>query len=481
MCGPGARAGRDDAGLRGALVTNALRRVLERGRERFARFLSSRFAFHTVVVALLFVPHVFGSWLSPAPYHFGLPRISSGDEPHYLLFIHSLIEDHDLSLANNYESVHRGSEQAGLLFRHSTLDHHTVWFVGDRRVHWFEVFELEASKWQIDAAGAPVPTVRPGVDPALLPRVEAPWNAPGLAILLAPLLYIARNTPYVESLATLFSALAIVIATLFWRRLAGSLTHDQRAINLGLALSFLGTPAWHYGRSLFSEPYLVCLILGGYAFALARPRFYLAGFFIGLAIFIKPVAALIGMPIGIWLLATGQLRAAVRFSIPVVLSVAALLVLNRVLYGGFLRSSNDFVSANPIYAALNMLAYPTRGLLMTAPIVLAAAAGWPQLVRKSRSFLAPLAACVLFFVVVAFNRAWAGGHAYSIRFLLPLMPLFCLGLVRQLEPDESTCSRKPYLVFVGGLSVLINALAAAQYWRAFSNHPFIYLIPNSDF
>lgn len=36
------------------------------------------------------------------------PRVYSGDEPHYLLTVNSLLFDHDLELQNNYRSVWEG-------------------------------------------------------------------------------------------------------------------------------------------------------------------------------------------------------------------------------------------------------------------------------------------------------------------------------------------------------------------------------------
>ena len=37
-----------------------------------------------------------------------VPDVQSGDEPHYLVMIHSLLDDRDLDLANNYRAAHRG-------------------------------------------------------------------------------------------------------------------------------------------------------------------------------------------------------------------------------------------------------------------------------------------------------------------------------------------------------------------------------------
>lgn len=443
-----------------------------------ARFLGSRFAFHFVVAVLLFVPHLFGSRESPKPYHFGVPRIHSGDEPHYLVFLHSLVDDGDLSLANNYDAVHKGSMDAGLLFRGSALNHHTIWFVGDHRVHWFEIFRQEGP-WGKDPEGHPFPVVRDGTDPRWIPTMESPWNSVGLPLLVSPVFMLLKrlgHADWTEPVATILSAIAVLIASIFWRILAGGFTNDRRIINIGIAFAFLGTPAWHYGRSFFSEPYLIALMTGAYAFAIVKRHYMLSGFLIGMAIVIKPVAAVMGVPIGILLLARGEIGNAVRFSIPVAMWVGVQLGINRWLYGSILHTSNEFVPGYIVSNGLQLIAHPTRGLLATAPIALVAAAGWPALAKHSRAALAALAACIVFYLLVAYNYAWSGGYAYSVRFLVPLVPLFSLGLVPLLKSPY-----RRFVIAVGMLSIVINGLAAVQYWRAFHNHPFLYLVPSTEY
>lgn len=442
-----------------------------------SRFVGSRYAFHSVVAVLLFIPHLFGSRESPGPYRFGVPRISSGDEPHYLVFIHSLVDDGDLSLANNYANVHRGSEDAGLLFRGSALNHHSIWFVGDRRVHWYEVFDQEGA-WGKDADGHPIPLVRAGMDPALVPRVEAPWNSAGMPLLVSPIFFAAKKLGFeawFEPVATVLSGIAVLVASIFWRILASRFTSDRRILNLGVALAFLGTPVWHYGRSFFSEPFLVMLLTGAYAFGVARQRYVVAGFLVGMAVFVKPIALLMGLPLGVMLVLRGRVIHIVKFGAPLALWIGAQLVENAILYGSPVHGSNKFVSGNLFSNGLALLGHPTRGLLATAPIVVVAIAGWGPLMKHAREASAPLAACVLFFLVVAYNYAWSGGFAYSARFLVPLMPLFCLGVVPLLRSQF----RRGILV-ISVLSLTINLLAAVQYWRAFGSHPFLYMLESTD-
>ena len=54
------------------------------------------------------------------------PAVWSGDEPHYLIIISSILADGDLSLTNNYQSARFGRLDAGQEFRGKNLDHHTL-------------------------------------------------------------------------------------------------------------------------------------------------------------------------------------------------------------------------------------------------------------------------------------------------------------------------------------------------------------------
>ena len=51
------------------------------------------------------------------------PDVISGDEPHYLLIVHSLLEDGDLALADDYAAVAAGQAYAGRAFAGVELDH----------------------------------------------------------------------------------------------------------------------------------------------------------------------------------------------------------------------------------------------------------------------------------------------------------------------------------------------------------------------
>ena len=103
--------------------------------------------------------------------------------------INSLLNDGDLNLANNYAAVHAGAQQAGLNFAGVALDDHTVWYQNGRRWEWPHVYEIDEDLWRYNAAGHPVPTLRPGQTPPAPGHPEYSTHPPGIALLLAPLLF----------------------------------------------------------------------------------------------------------------------------------------------------------------------------------------------------------------------------------------------------------------------------------------------------
>ncbi len=119
-------------------------------------------AFCIVMAALLLAPH-FSS---------GFARAFSGDEPHYLLMLNSLLNDGDLDLANNYANVHAGGNQAGESYAamHSRSSHAAD--IDGRRVDCREFYDFAHGEWQAGADGEVHPVHKPGVvaPPASVPE-----------------------------------------------------------------------------------------------------------------------------------------------------------------------------------------------------------------------------------------------------------------------------------------------------------------------
>src|SRR5579872_3281676 len=70
------------------------------------------------VSRLEFVPHQ-GFQIVPT-------QAISGDEPHYVLVINSILFDHDLEIKDDYKRVAAGGIEAGALFRGIKISHHSI-------------------------------------------------------------------------------------------------------------------------------------------------------------------------------------------------------------------------------------------------------------------------------------------------------------------------------------------------------------------
>src|SRR5256885_14639433 len=64
----------------------------------------------------------------------------TGDEPHYLIAINSLLHG-DLALADDYASAFAGGWEAGRRFRHTRLDHHTIFWDGRDHALWNLIYD----------------------------------------------------------------------------------------------------------------------------------------------------------------------------------------------------------------------------------------------------------------------------------------------------------------------------------------------------
>ena len=85
----------------------------------------------------------------------------------------------------------------------------------------------------------------------------------------------------VEPAAVTCSTLAIILAFFLFRSLLQNYA-DLVTVNLTAVVAFLGTPAWAYGRTLFSEPYLLLFAVGAYWASLRKRNPFLSGVFIAL-------------------------------------------------------------------------------------------------------------------------------------------------------------------------------------------------------
>jgi hypothetical protein len=419
---------------------------------------------------LLLFPLAFSSD-STRPLHLDLPRVFSGDEPHYLVLINSVLLDGDLDLANNYAAVHRGEPQAGARFSGFPLDHHTYLFEGGSRKKWDKIYETNWSFWDHDSEGHPVPRLRAGQS-AVAGHPEFSQHPPGSALLLAPLLFAFRGTQFLEPLAIACSTVAIIIAMFFFRSLIRKYNPNSTFIDLVTFVSFLGTPAWLYGRTLFTEPYLLLFAIGSYSLALRGKNPALAGTLIAVGMLMKPTFALFIIPLWSMYCVERKFASATLIMLPGLVSLSIGFWLNFIMFSSPWRFSQEWVEGSFLEGAVFTLFSVRSGLLVTAPAIIVAIATWPRFLRiHPRDAVVLLSGIGLHFVLFAFYGG-TGGAGYSARYMVPILPLLFVSLA---SLPDATFWRVQYIrqAIIGlcAVSVVISGIAAIHYWKYWDSSP----------
>jgi hypothetical protein len=425
--------------------------------------------FYLLMAFLILLPQALSTRSSPSPW--GLARVNSGDEAHYLVQIKSLVRDGDLDVLNNYEWALAGEDDAGEGARGHKLDRHMSAVVDGQAVLWTNVYRTDT--WVKNPGGDwPSP-------PRIFPNQPAPpefhysWHPEGLAVLLAPLWLLIGDSRLLEPLVMLCSALVTLVTMLFFRHIVASLTSDVVARRVAVLAAFLGTPMWHYSRALYMEPYLACFGAAAYSFALRPKARWLAGIPAGAGLLMKPVFLLVIAPIFVVFLLRRRILDVALAGIPIVMAVSYIMWINTVRYGGPLTFSIPSLFEWNFSHAFELLLNTKHGLLPFAPVAVLAFAGWVPLLRTRRAELLAMAAgLVFYFLLMSCWVMWHGGFCYGPRLLLPILPLLMVGAAKIRETPlwrgHWTTAASAALVVV---SIQINALGALPYWRFWSTHP----------
>jgi hypothetical protein len=371
-------------------------------------------------------------------------RPPTGDEPHYLVMTQSLLLDHDLKVANNYER-------------------------GDYSAYY----------------GGPL---GPQPAPAGVNGEQLSNHAPGLPALIAPAFAAGGYWAVVVWIAVLTG----IGTALVWKG-GYLLTNDAWAAWFAWASVALTVPVVLHGSLVYPDP-IGGVILAGGALALvvvnerrqaettvgerqAPPWPAWGSLGLGAAIALLPwlhtrmalpagiLAALLALHIGTdRSFATGRRRHLLMFSAPVVLFVAGWLAFFQVTYGTFspVAAYGDHIPLNPgqiAAGALGLLADQSFGLIPHAPVHLLWLVGLWATFRKN-----PRLGCELLLLVVPYAMAssaygmWWAGNSSPARFLVPIV--FPLGMtVAAAWARQSGRGRAMSLTLLGASVMIATTLA----------------------
>jgi len=431
--------------------------------------------FMPALFALLLAPHLFfgppNRWWTPL--RFGMPRATSGDEPHYLVMLNSILRDGDLDLRNNYDSALRGSNDAGAEHSRDPIEHHVGYYIGGQYVDWRQIFDARRP-WVDDGRRIRF-AHRPGATRLADDLPEYSIHPPGLPLILAALLWPVRQSERLESFALVISGLVTCAAAWCFRRLLLDLGAAAGWANACTMLAFLATPVWHYGRTLFGEPYLLFFGVFSYQAVLASrgreiARPLLAGIALGLGIMIKPPFALLAPSLGAFLLVGRRWRSLAFFSLPLASAVAATLAANAIYFGSPFHPPQPWRTGNFWSGLFGLYTWWDKSLFLYAPAIVVPLAAWPRFARsagvRARVILGgflPYASLMLLW------EGWHGGYSYGPRLFIPLLPLIFAAAAAYPEASSAPAIRPWARRTVGFLvlfSFAVNA-AAIVYFQGF--------------
>jgi hypothetical protein len=391
-----------------------------------------------------------------------LPAVTSGDEPHYLLAVSSLLYDRDLQLQDDYQRVRSGGAQAGLGYRGNELDHHTILVnvrTGEQAL-WQRVYDWQTHV-RCKQPCVPFRKLRSGFEPG--PDViEVPAHPPAWPLLLA-----AMVAPWRPGPAALESDAANAVALLAWLALvvtaltAARLGFNSREALCAALLAGLASPWLAYTRSYFAEiPIGLFLALALWALVSRRPL--LAGLGVVAAAALKPPFGLTGAVWVIDLWVHGRRKEALQLAGVVVAGGAGIAGFNLWLaHTPVIAGTSGFIPGVPGFGGLGVLLFDdAHGLLDFAPWALlalwVAARPGPDWVRFVALGALP------YLLVVAATNAPDGGYCYGPRYWIPLIPWLAL-LALQAKSSRKLLAA---LALIGAIIAIPGALRYRHLFNA---------------
>ncbi len=386
------------------------------------------------------------------------PRVISGDEPHHLLVLNSILFDHDFQLQDDYKRAESGLDAGGI----PLPDHHTI--IVNRRTGahgtWFE--------HHLDSELAPGPDVyevssHPMAYPALLAAIIFPFRP---------------KMDDVQNDADLVTVLICWLGAIFTFLLARRVGLSPAYALIATGLLALASPWLAYNRSFFAEPAIgLSAVIALYALESDRP--VLAALAAAAAALFKPPLAVIGVGFVIERILQKRWRDAV-----VMLSVLGLVGLALVSFNYWLartlvisgnvggpwpfgsNTAHDFHVLGETFLAGD------HGLLVWAPWTIFAVfpigaafcslEGRPEFLREMSL---PMAMQLALLTASNFEVGTCLGPRYWVPFL-PWMAVAAAYTVRSVG-----WSWKVVFVALAIVSVMISIVAALRYPQMFSLSP----------
>ena len=390
------------------------------------------------------------------------------------MLINSVLNDGDFDVKNNYANSHSGGNQAGRKFGGWVLDHHVTWYLNDRYVRWWEIYETDEKRWKRDADEHPVPTRKPNFEKTDLGEAEYARHSPGFAVVTSPFLVFFRGTSLLEPAALLTTTLMTIAGFFaFCSLVRPYVTNPFQAVLFG-AVAYLGSPLWHYGRTLYVEAFAAGLLICAYAAILRGYRYLMAGLCIAGAILIRGEFLLIALPLLVEPLWRRDRVCSLCVWIPAAFAIGLKLLWNQQMRHGWTHNAEVWEWGYPLEGIFGLLLSWQHGILLFAPVLILSIFCVRRWFREhQRDAILMSAAVISYWLLMGCSLQWWGGTCYSARLLIPVLPLMLvpmalIGSSRLWNSDARVFAAIALLMVI---SVEFGAIAAFACEHVHEKHP----------
>lgn len=357
---------------------------------------------------------LFGFFFQSWKWRVNIPGANSGDEPHYLLTLNSIVEDNDYRLENNY-----AKKQFGKKFQTLDLDHHTFLFDPNTKKFFFweefHVWDPDSKTWK----------EKPGSPPTNLETENwLPTHGIGYPSVLALFLWPIPIESREDSIA-IFQICLLCFAFAL-------ITSSKNFFFQFLFL--MGIPGFLYAFQIYSEGILVSLAIFGVYFW-RKDNLGVAIFFFGLMVWVKDIYLVV---YGISFAYYGFLTLFSKDPIPLqkrdlfflllsFLPVGGLFFLKWIWFGNPFQSYIPFVINTDFLGSLYRWFFDSKkGFLVLSPVLVCFGAWifsklrfWKENFKTSAKayshFLILLVSVFLIWIVSFCHESWSGGNSFGHR------------------------------------------------------------------
>lgn len=383
-----------------------------------------------------------------------LPRVSFGDEPHYLIATNSFIKDLDLEISNNYNNALYNNElDAGRKFQGLLSN--------DRRD--FYLLNKTNFNYIRYANGSIRQEYNHMNNTNFYYLTQIP---PGMPIFTGSILYLF-NKNYVEAGAILLSVFITLIGLLFLYRILVRFSNDKKVSLFFVFIFAFATPIWFYSKTFLADIYITnFLIIGLYYFL--RDKFFFSGLILGIGVLFKYNFLILIIPFLIYALSKNKFHS---FKLVMGLLPSGILQMlyNYYFFRNLTNTGRLFPYHNFLEGLIGIITSYKNGILFFAPFLLFSIFGIRRFYNKWKKESLLIYSIILLQYLFTSIIFWWGGESYSNRYMLPIIPLLSLPMLFWYKENKSKKLRNLFYI-ITIISIIIN-LQAALFSALFLNKP----------